>query len=86
MPDYGVATSGVTGARSAPGGPPAPPAAPAPSAPPLAGADGRTTTVSTSNGVTRVIVRTPGTATTLPGTPVKPMMSPADAANVIRRP
>jgi hypothetical protein len=47
--------------------------------------------VSTSNGVTRVIVRTPGTATTLPGTtlpgtPVKPMMSPADAANVIRRP
>jgi membrane peptidoglycan carboxypeptidase len=88
-PEYGaatpgIATSGVTTAARSAGTPSAPPAPPAP---PLVGSDGRaTTTVSTTNGVTRVVITTPGTTTSVPGTPAKPMMSPSDAANVIRRP
>jgi membrane peptidoglycan carboxypeptidase len=88
-----VATPGVTVAVPSTGAMPTmptaatPPTASAPPAQAQAGSDGRTTTtVTTSNGVTRVIVRTPGTASTIPGTPAKPMMSPTDAANVIRRP
>lgn len=90
VPDYGaatpgVATSGVTAAAPGAGAPPAPPTPPAP--PSVVGSDGRTTTtVVTSNGVTRVVVRTPGATTTVPATPTPPMMSPSDAANVIRRP
>ena len=37
------------------------------------------------NGVTRVVVQSPGASSTAPA-PVKPMMSPGDAANVVRRP
>jgi penicillin-binding protein 1A len=86
-PDYGAATPGVTTTGAATTGVTAP--APSPTAPQVT-SDGRTTTtVVTSNGVTRVIVRTPDGATataTVPTAPVKPMMSPADAASVIRRP
>jgi 1A family penicillin-binding protein len=86
VPDYGKATPGVT-TSGVPAAAPGNGAPPAPPAPPLVRSDGRTTTtVVTSNGVTRVVVTTPGTATTAPPTPAKPMMSPADAANVIRRP
>jgi penicillin-binding protein 1A len=76
-PSLGAATPGATVV------PPSTGAMPAPPSPQLVSPDGRTTVV-TSNGVTRVVVRTPGTASTAP--PPQPMMSPADAAKVIRRP
>jgi 1A family penicillin-binding protein len=79
VPSYGASTPGVTVAAPSTGVTPAPP----PTPPPVVSPDGRTTIV-TSNGVTRVVVRTPGAVSTVPAPP--PMMSPADAAKVIRRP
>jgi hypothetical protein len=88
-PSYGMpipertasGVAGVTGVAVA-----APSASGTPVSPQQVSSDGRTTTVVSSHGVTRVVVRTPGTTSTAPATFAKPMMPPADAANVIRRP
>jgi hypothetical protein len=94
VPAYGSATPGAatgvdgrfTVGAPAQVGAPSPSSAPSPGdAPSQVSPDGRTTIVTQPNGVTRVVVRTPGNES-ITSAPVKPMMSPADAANVIRRP